>query len=123
MLKFQPKLFLFFLSLFFAKNASGQGYVIISGKIIDKTTRQPLPYTHIGVMAKGLGTIANEQGEFYYRFPRIAVDEDVTVAHLGYKNLARKGTEFISGNKNVLLELEKAQPVVVDSAYVRGFDA
>ncbi len=123
MLKFHPNLFLFLLSLFFAKNASGQGYVIISGKIIDKTTRQPLPYAHIGVMTKGLGTIANEQGEFYYRFPGIAVDEDVTVAHLGYKNLARKGTEFISGNKNVLLELEKAQPVVVDSAYVRGFDA
>ena len=123
MLRFCPKFFLFLLPLFLAKNASGQGYVIISGKIIDKTTRQPIPYAHIGVMAKGLGTIANEQGEFYYRFPKIAADEDVTVARLGYKNLARKGAEFASGDKDVLLELETAQPVVVDSAYMKGFDA
>ncbi len=123
MLKFSPKLLLLFLPLFFVKTASGQGYVIISGKIIDKASRQPIPYAHIGVMAKGLGTIANEQGEFYYRFPKIAANEDVTVAHLGYKNLARKGAEFISGDKEVLLELETAQPVVVDSSYVKSFDA
>ena len=123
MLKFHPKPAFFLLTFSFVKIASGQGYVIISGKIIDKTTRQPIPYAHIVLMAKGLGTIANEQGEFYYRFPKIAADEDVTVARLGYKNLARKGAEFVSGDKNVLLELETAQPIVVDSAYVRGFDA
>ncbi|GHB70081.1 carboxypeptidase-like regulatory domain-containing protein [Persicitalea jodogahamensis] len=100
-----------------------QGYITISGKIIDKTTRQPIPYAHIGVMSKGLGTIANEQGEFYYRFPKITAGEDVTVAHLGYKNLARKGTEFAAGDKDVLLEMETAQPVIVDSAYVKSFDA
>lgn len=117
------KLLLVLFSLFLVKTVSGQGYVIISGKIIDKTTRQPLPYAHIGVMTKGLGTIANEQGEFYYRFPKIAADQDVTVAHLGYKNLARKGVEFVSGDKNLVLEMETAQPVVVDSAYIKGFDA
>ncbi|MPR35612.1 carboxypeptidase-like regulatory domain-containing protein [Salmonirosea aquatica] len=103
--------------------AKAQGYIIISGKIIDKTTRQPVPYAHIGVMSKGTGTIANAQGEFYYRFPKIAAEEDVTVARLGYKNRAQKGTGFVSGDKNVVLELERAQPVIVDSAYIKGFDA
>ena len=119
---FRP-LALLFLSIVCGTGTFAQGYIVISGKIIDKTTRQPIPYAHIGVMAKGLGTIANEQGEFYYRFPKIAADEDVTVAHLGYKNLARKGGEFVAGDKNVLLELETAQPVVVDSGYVKNFDA
>ncbi len=114
---------LFFFSIICCPNVFGQGYVIISGKIIDKSTRQPIPYAHIGVMSKGLGTIANEQGEFYYRFPKIAIDDDVTVAQPGYKNLARKGAEFVSGDKNVLLEMETAQPVVVDSAYIKSFDA
>ncbi|WP_373514194.1 carboxypeptidase-like regulatory domain-containing protein [Persicitalea sp.] len=114
--------FLFF-SIICCTSTFAQGYIIISGKIIDKTTRQPIPYAHIGVMSKGLGTIANEQGEFYYRFPKIAADEDVTVAHLGYKNLARKGGEFVPGDKSVMLELETAQPVVVDSGYVKSFDA
>ena len=100
-----------------------QGYIIIGGKIIDKTTRQPIPYAHIGVMNKGMGTIANAQGEFYYRFPKIAAEENVSVAHLGYKNQSQKGSEFVSGDKNVVLELERAQPVIVDSAYIKGFDA
>lgn len=123
MLKLLSKLILIFFSLFLSVTASGQGYVIISGKIIDKTTRRPVSYAHIGLMTKGLGTIANEQGEFYYRFPKVALNDDVTVAHLGYKNLARKGAEFVSGDKDVLLELETAQPVVVDSAYIKRFDA
>lgn len=104
-------------------DVQAQGYVIISGKIIDKVTQQPIPYAHIGVMSKGLGTIANERGEFYYRFPKIASTEDVVVAHLGYRNLARKGAEFVSGDKNVVLEMQVAQPVVVDSAYINSFNA
>ncbi len=103
--------------------AFGQGYTVISGKIIDKTTKQPLPYAHIGVMSKGLGTIANEQGEFYYRFPKIAAEEDVTVAQLGYKNLAQKGSTFSTGAKDLVLEMETDAPVVVDSSYIKSFDA
>ncbi len=119
---FRPIAVLFFSAICFT-GTFAQGYISISGKIIDKSTHQPVPYAHIGIMSKGLGTIANEQGEFYYRFPKIAADEDVTVAYLGYKNLARKGTEFVSGDKEVVLEMETAQPVIVDSAYVKSFDA
>ena len=77
MLKLYRTAILFLLLLALTKAATAQGYIIISGKIIDKTTRQPVPYAHIGVIAKGMGTIANAQGEFYYRFPKIAAEEDV----------------------------------------------
>ncbi len=100
-----------------------QGYVVLSGKIIDKATQKPLPYAHIGIMEKGMGTLANEQGEFYYRFPKIAAEEQVVVTYMGYKNLAKKGSEFVSGDKTLVLELETAQPVIVDSAYVKSFNA
>jgi hypothetical protein len=103
--------------------ALAQGYVAISGTIVDKSTRKPVPYARIGMPEKGTGTLANEQGEFYYRFPKIAAEEKIVVAHLGYKNFARKGSEFTAGDKNVVLELETAQPVVVDSAYIKSFNA
>ncbi len=102
---------------------SAQGYVAISGKILDKATQKPVPYARIGMMEKGQGTLANELGEFYYRFPKIASEEQIVVAHLGYKNLAKKGSGFTAGDKNVVLELESAQPVVVDSAYIKSFNA
>lgn len=114
---------LFLCAFLLTTRVSAQGYVSISGRIIDKATQKPVPYAHIGIMSKGLGTLANEAGEFFYRFPKIAAGEDVTVVHQGYKNLSRKGQEFVPGDKNTVLELEAAPPVVVDSNYVKNFNA
>ncbi|GEM_PF-839266 len=100
-----------------------QGYMVIGGKVVDKETKQPVAFAHVGILSKGMGTIANEQGEFYYRFPKIASEEEVVVTHMGYKNLKKKGTEFTYGDKTIVFELERVQPVIVDSAYVNGFDA
>lgn len=100
-----------------------QGYMVIGGKVVDKETKQPVAFAHVGILSKGMGTIANEQGEFYYRFPKIASEEEVVVIHMGYKNLKKKGTEFTYGDKTIVFELERVQPVIVDSAYVNGFDA
>jgi hypothetical protein len=97
--------------------------MVIGGKVVDKETKQPVAFAHVGILSKGMGTIANEQGEFYYRFPKIASEEEVVVIHMGYKNLKKKGTEFTYGDKTIVFELERVQPVIVDSAYVNGFDA
>jgi hypothetical protein len=97
--------------------------MVIGGKVVDKETKQPVAFAHVGILSKGMGTIANEQGEFYYRFPKIASEEEVVVTHMGYKNLKKKGTEFTYGDKTIVFELERVQPVIVDSAYVNGFDA
>lgn len=114
---------IFVLLVGFIGSACAQGYVVIGGKVIDKENKQPIPFAHIGIMSKGTGTVANEKGEFYYRFPKIASEENLVVAHMGYKNYSKKGTEFTYGDRNIVFELERAQPVVVDSAYVKGFDA
>ncbi|HEV7348284.1 carboxypeptidase-like regulatory domain-containing protein [Telluribacter sp.] len=100
-----------------------QGYIIIGGKVIDKTTQAPIPFAHIGVMDRGMGTIANENGEFYYRFPKIAAEEAIAVAVVGYKNFTRKGADFTPGDRHVVIELETAQPVIVDGGYTNSFDA
>lgn len=104
-------------------NAQAQGYVIIGGQVVDKASGQPIPYARIGIMTKGTGTIANENGEFYYRFPKIAAEEPVTVAVMGYKNYHRKGTDFTPNDRKVRIELEAAPPVVVDAGYTQRFEA
>ncbi|WP_247233589.1 carboxypeptidase-like regulatory domain-containing protein [Telluribacter sp. SYSU D00476] len=120
---FQRILTIFLLYIVSVTAVLAQGYIIIGGKVIDKATQQPIPFAHIGVMTRGTGTIANENGEFYYRFPRIAAEEGVVVSVMGYKNYTRKGADFTPNDRSVVIELEAAKPVVVDEAYVKSFNA
>jgi hypothetical protein len=102
--------------------AVAQGYVVIGGKIIDKTTREAVPFARIGVLSKGVGTIANENGEFYLRFAKILSEENIVISVLGYKNFTRKGSEFTTNDRKLVLELEPAEPLVLTDSVVAGVD-
>ncbi|MEZ4900998.1 MAG: carboxypeptidase-like regulatory domain-containing protein [Spirosomataceae bacterium] len=99
------------------------GYLSLSGKIIDKTTQKPVPYAYIGMMSKGTGTLTNEDGQFFYRFPRIANDSLVVVAVMGYQPFHQKASSYTFNQKEVVIELLPTQPRLVDSAYIKTFEA
>jgi len=100
-----------------------QGYLTLSGKIIDKQTQRAVPHAYVGIMAKGTGTVANDDGQFFYRFPRITADSNLVVAVLGYKMFVKKASSYPFNQKDVVIELEKARPQVVDSSFIRRFEA
>lgn len=108
--------------LAFTSYAQG-GYLFLSGKVIDKTTQKPVPHAYIGMMSKGTGTITNEDGQFFYRFPRIAADSALVVAVLGYQPFQQKASAYQPNQKEVVIELQPAQPRVVDSSYIKTFEA
>ncbi|MFN8344603.1 MAG: carboxypeptidase-like regulatory domain-containing protein [Spirosomataceae bacterium] len=99
------------------------GYLLLSGKVIDKTTQKPVPHAYVGMMTKGTGTVTNEDGQFFYRFPRIAADSAVVVAVVGYQPFRQKASSYQINQKDVVIELQPAQPRVVDSSYIKTFEA
>ena len=109
-----------FISLF---NSRAQGYLTLSGKIIDKQTQRPVAHAYVGMMGKSTGIISNDDGQFFYRFPRIAADSNLTVAVLGYRMFRQKASSFAPNQKDVLIELETARPQVMDSSFIRRFEA
>jgi len=58
----------------------------ISGRIIDKDTRNPLPFANLSILGKSIGTITNEEGFFSFKIPISYKDENLVSTYLGYKN-------------------------------------
>lgn len=113
---------LHFLLLTVATFAQG-GYLSLSGKVIDKATQKPVPNAYIGIMSKGTGALTNEDGQFFYRFPRIANDFLLVVAVMGYQPFQQKASAYQLNQKEVVIELQPAHPRVVDSSYTKTFEA
>ena len=78
---------------------------MLSGKIIDKISQKPIPHAYIGMMSKGTGTLTNEDGQFFYRFPRIASDSLLVVSVFGYQPFQQKASAFQPNQKDVVIEL------------------
>lgn len=110
------------LLLAFCVRAQG-GYLLLSGKIIDKITQKPIAHAYIGMMSKGTGTLTNDDGQFFYRFPRIAVDSALVVAVIGYQPFQQKASSFQPNQKDVVIELTPTSPRVLDSSYIKTFEA
>jgi CarboxypepD_reg-like domain len=120
---FMRFVFLFVMLWVVGQVAQAQGYLTLSGKVIDKQTQQPVPHAYVGILSKGTGSIANDDGEFFFRFPRISADSNLVVAVLGYKMFAKKASSYTPNQKDVVIELEAARPQLMDSAFIRRFEA
>ena len=116
--------FLSFLALFlFSSNSFAQGYLSLAGKIIDKNTKAPISGAYIGILTKGTGTITNPEGSFVFRFPKITADSNLVVAVIGYKTFSKKASSFPINQKDIIVELDPAQPQIVGEGFIKAFEA
>ena len=61
---------------------------IISGQVVDAKTQEPLPYVHIGVPGKNMGTISRHNGEFHIDLSKASKDESLSFSMVGYETNA-----------------------------------
>jgi CarboxypepD_reg-like domain len=73
---------------------SGQDYISLRGKVLDRKSGEPLPYANIGVGGASQGTVSDESGEFEFFIPQELTDDSLTVSFLGYKTFKRRNSEF-----------------------------
>jgi hypothetical protein len=105
----------FILFSFLSIQLTGQ---VITGKVLDSSTGDPLEYVSIGVVEKPLGTISNEKGEF-----RLAVkDQDagamIRFSMIGYKAQTFSLEELSIGENLIKLIRE---PVKLPEVIVKPF--
>ena len=72
--------FLFFQILFI----STFGQTVFEGKIIDKNSKESIPFVNIFVQNSTQGVISNEDGIFKFYIPNGA--EKIEISHIGYKS-------------------------------------
>jgi hypothetical protein len=91
---------------------------LLSGRIIDKTTKEPLPFTSLSLKEEQTGALSNEFGVFQLPAPTKSDTDSLIVMALGYEHLA------IAVHKNEMREnmvLEVARrAVALQNVLVKG---
>ena len=106
---------LFILGVFLPWNLCAQS-LIISGKVIDAESHEPLSYATIGIKGKSFGTITNLAGEFDLHIPPSLQDQEINVSTLGYQDY--KISINTASKQSILLILLKPGHTVLDEVMI-----
>lgn len=111
-----------FLALFMIFSLYGAAQGIYSGKIIDNSTKEGIPFASIGIKGKNVGTVADEKGNFELNLLKSPEDDTLKISAIGYKTKAFTVSEARqSMSKMIYLEPQavKLNEVVVTSKKVK----
>jgi CarboxypepD_reg-like domain len=72
-------------------------FLKLTGKIIDITDLQPIPYAYIRLLGKTFGTITNEDGEFVFKYPKSDDRDIIVISCLGFKTVSMPVTDLVDG--------------------------
>lgn len=78
--------------------APAQDYLILTGKLLDKKTKQPVPYAHIGIPEKGIGTTSGFDGGFEFKVPSEFAASTLTATCMGYEPFGQSVQAFKNGS-------------------------
>ena len=70
--------------LFILLSGLAHGQKTIVGKILRKTTKEPIPYANIGFVNSNVGTISNYDGSFSILIPKRLINDTLTFTSLGF---------------------------------------
>ena len=110
-----------FLTVF---SASLQAQTVqLKGVVVDKDTKEPLPFTSVGLKGEQIGALANEHGLFIVPAPTKAATDTLLVSALGYYHrgvAVKRGV----GLDNLVIELPRRvvalQGVTVQSGKIKN---
>lgn len=95
----------FFFILGFMPLAIAQN-VTLSGRIIDKETKEPLPFASLGIRGKAVSTITNQQGDFDFHIPGHLRNDMFVISMVGYKSYEAPVWTLLG--TRLIIELEKS---------------
>lgn len=81
--------------------------ITVSGKVVDRETKELLPFASVGIKGKPIGTISNLQGEFDFYIPEEYRNEILVISTLGYSNFESPVWSLISPTP-LTLELSRS---------------
>ncbi len=88
----------------------------VSGKVIDASSEEPLPYCHILVVRTGTGTITNEDGVF--TLDNVLDDDVIEISYIGYSSLSIDGAAL---KQNTTVRL-RPQSIALNELFIYAND-
>ncbi|TRX61836.1 carboxypeptidase-like regulatory domain-containing protein [Fulvivirga sp. M361] len=75
---------LFFLSHLGIVKAQSTDFLVVRGTVYDKASEEPVPYSHVTLKNRSIGTVVNEDGEFSFKIPMSSKTDTVSISAIGY---------------------------------------
>lgn len=79
----------------------------LSGKVVDKETKEPIVFATIGIKEKSIGTLTNLQGEFDFHIPGSLRNNFLIIHMLGYKSFEAPVWSLLDVD-TLIIEMEKS---------------
>ena len=102
-----------------SSSAVGQ---VISGKVVDAETKDPLSYVHIGIQGKSMGVISRDDGAFSIDISRANADDTLVFQMIGFHD-AIYPVKSLNSNKSHQIKLKprvyKLKEVVVTADRIK----
>ena len=95
----------------------------IQGTIVDRDTKEPLPFTSIGLKNEQIGALSNEHGQFIVPAPSKNADDSLVVVALGYSRravLVKRGVAVSSLTIEVPKRAIELSNVVVKAGKIKN---
>jgi len=83
----------------------------LSGRVLDKESKEPLPYASIGLKGHPFGTVSNSLGEFDFHIPPLLIDQTMVISMVGYINYSAEVSVLLKEDINVIL-LERSNTIL-----------
>jgi hypothetical protein len=71
--------------------------IVLTGKVIDHVTREPLPYVSISLKNQPIGTITNQEGEFILKLNQHHLSDSLVFSFVGYATSIRPARNIQTG--------------------------
>ena len=95
----------------------------ISGKVIDKQTKEAIPFVYI-LLAKeqDRGVLSNENGEYTLPYTEESLGDTILVSRLGYKLFKLALRDLRPNQRQLIIELESSS-IQIDAVTVRAAES
>jgi hypothetical protein len=108
----------FFLILVCLPSFLANAQTLVTGKVSDSSSGDPVPFVNIIITDLAKGTVSNLDGEFNFRLPDNAEDEmEVVFSHIGYRSVRFTIAELKRGFIDIKMsfdDYELNQAIVLD---------
>jgi hypothetical protein len=99
--------------------------ITITGKVLDRVTKEALPFASVFIKGKTIGVVSNAQGDFDFHIPQELRNDILMVSMIGYKTFeAPVWSLIITNSEPVKVELETSvtllKEVVVTAKLTAG---
>jgi hypothetical protein len=114
---------LFFVCFWVLGAAAFAQNITVSGRVLDRQTKEPLPFASVYIQGKSIGTITNLQGEFDFHVPPEFRNDMLVISMLGYRNFESPVWSMLSTTTVIEMQTSSivlSEVVVADS--LRGSD-